>query len=241
MAKLSTDITASSQETSSFEKHRWWSSYVWRKTIFISSDIWKINEDLVKFEALKARGGSAALGLNADGWRRILDCNSYGTVNMDLRKYFAKTIKKIWIKKIKIYTETTKASQEAFLAFRPIPLDQNSCLRPIEIGEVLWKIAGKFVMQIVKQDVIKVTGCSKVCTGKEAGSKAAINVVHKTFDEKKKSRVIPYIDAENAFHTTSRKVIAHKNKYLCPELAAFVYCCFVIPTELFIISGKKIR
>ena len=54
-----------------------------------------IEEDLVNGATLKTRGGSAPSDLDADGWRRLLASNSYGTVNIDLRKTFPEVIKKI--------------------------------------------------------------------------------------------------------------------------------------------------
>lgn len=56
------------------------------------------------------RGGSGPSGLDDDGWGRILVSNTYGTVNIYLRKAFAEVIKKICIKKIEINVETIEAS-----------------------------------------------------------------------------------------------------------------------------------
>ena len=71
--------------------------------------------------------------------------NSYGTGDIDLRKAFAEIVKKICIKKTEINVETIETSLEAFLACRLIPLDKNPGLRPIGIGKVLRRIAGKVV------------------------------------------------------------------------------------------------
>ena len=71
--------------------------------------------------------------------------NSYGTGDINLRKAFAEIVKKICIKKTEINVETIETSLEAFLACRLIPLDKNPGLRPIGIGKVLRRIAGKVV------------------------------------------------------------------------------------------------
>ena len=42
-------------------------------------------------------------------------------------------------------------SIEAFTACRMIPLDKNPGLRPIGVGEVLQRIAGKSIMRISKK------------------------------------------------------------------------------------------
>ena len=84
------------------------------------------------------KGGSDSSGLDADGWRRILTSNSFGTASSDLRKSVADFIKKL-SKKI----NSENKSLEAFIACRLIPLNKNPGLRPIGVGEVLRRIAGK--------------------------------------------------------------------------------------------------
>ena len=49
-----------------------------------------MDESMVKEEALKAKGGSGPSGLDADGWRKLLVSNNYGTINADLGRAFAR-------------------------------------------------------------------------------------------------------------------------------------------------------
>ena len=60
-----------------------------------------IDEDLVERAALKTKQSSGQSGLDADGWRRVLAFNSYGTVNSDFRKVFAEFIKRFALKRCK--------------------------------------------------------------------------------------------------------------------------------------------
>ena len=85
------------------------------------------------------KGGSGSSGLDADGWRRILTSNSFGTASSDLRKSVADFIKKLCSKRI----NSENKLLEAFIAYRLIPLNKNPGLRPIGVGEVLRRIAGK--------------------------------------------------------------------------------------------------
>lgn len=64
-------------------------------------------------------------------------------------------------------------------------MNKNPGLRHIGIGEIRRRIAGKFMMQIAKQDVIKDAGCLQLCTGQEARSEAAIHAIYKIFDDNK--------------------------------------------------------
>ena len=84
---------------------------------------------------------------------------SYKTNNADLKRAFANVIKKICTEKLPVDTSKYETSLEVFLACGLIPLDKNLGLRPIGVGEVLQRIAGKVVMKIVKEDMKKATGC----------------------------------------------------------------------------------
>ena len=90
--------------------------------------------------------------MDADGWRRILASNSFGTANSDLREAFANVVKKLCTDLIG--TQTI----EAFLSCGLIPPDKNPGLRPIGVGEVLRRIAKKVIISVLKNDVIDCTG-----------------------------------------------------------------------------------
>ena len=93
------------------------------------------------------KGGSSPSGLDADGWRRMLTSNSFGTASSNLRKSIADFTKKLCSKRI----NSENKSLEAFTACRLIPLNKAPGLRPIGVGEVLRQIAGKVVMNILKK------------------------------------------------------------------------------------------
>ena len=52
---------------------------------------------------------------------------------------------------------------EAYTACRLIPLDKNPGACPIDVGEVLHRITGKFILSVVKQDVMKAAGNLHLC------------------------------------------------------------------------------
>ena len=54
-------------------------------------------------------------------------------------------------------------------------------------------------------------------------------------------QAILVINAVNGFNIINRKVLLHSTKYLFPELATFIYNCYVIPARLSIMGGKEIR
>ena len=95
--------------------------------------------------------------------------------------FHTEVMEELCIKKIELNSDTKETSREAFLAFRPIPLNENPGLRPIWIGEVLRGIAGKVMMQIVKKYFIKAAGRLRLCTG-QGGNEPAVHAMHEIFD-----------------------------------------------------------
>ena len=54
-----------------------------------------VNEEHIRRTAIKTKWGSGPSSMEADGWRRVLASNSFGTANSDLRKTFANVAKKL--------------------------------------------------------------------------------------------------------------------------------------------------
>ena len=91
--------------------------------------------------------------MDADGWSmQDINLNSFRDRTSNLCKAFAEVIKKMCTTK----EETT--SLEAFLACRLIPLDKNPGLRPIGVGDILRRIAGKVVIGALKNGIISSVG-----------------------------------------------------------------------------------
>ena len=86
-----------------------------------------------------------------------------------MRKTFAQLIKRLCIEEL----ETT-TSLEAFTVCRLIPLDKKPGLRPIGVGEVLRRIAGKVIMMIFKKDITDAAGPLQLSASQEAGAEAVI-------------------------------------------------------------------
>ena len=96
----------------------------------------------------------------------MLTSKIFGSCTSDLRKPIAESIKHICINKIEFQNT---ASLQKFIAGRLVPLDKDPGLRPIGVGEVLRRIAGKVVMSIVKDDVTKACGNLQLRGGQDAG------------------------------------------------------------------------
>lgn len=131
-------------------------------------------------------------------------------------------------------------SLEALIARRLIPLDKNPGLRPIGVGEVLRRIAGKVVMEVVKEDVMISVGSLQLCGGQDAGCEAAIHAMHDIFKNSETEAVL-LVDADNAFNSINREALLHNIEYLCPSISTFVYNCYVVPARLFVIGGRELK
>ena len=93
----------------------------------------------------------------------MLTSKVFSSCTSDLRKAIADFIKHISINEIAFHNNAT--SLETFIVSILGPLDKNQGLRPIGVGEVLRRIAGKVVMSIVKDDVKKAVGNLQLCGG----------------------------------------------------------------------------
>ena len=127
---------------------------------------------------------------------------------------------------------------EAFIACRLTSLNKNLRLRPIGVGKVLRRIAGKVVMKILKKDVIHAAGSVQVCAGQEAGAEASIHAMYDIYNDKHSEAVL-LVDAENAFNSINRKIMVHNISVVCPAISTFVSSGYQSAARLFVISGKR--
>ena len=192
-----------------------------------------IDEDMVLKAAQITKGGSGPSGMDADGWRKILSSRVYGDTGRDLRRAFANVIKKMCVDNI------SDNSLEALMASRLVPLDKNPGLRPIGVGEVLRRIAGKIVMSITKEDVVRASSKAQMC-GRKAGSEAAIHAMKEMF-EAEQSEAVLLVDAANAFNSVNRQALLHNISISCPPMATFVKNCYQSAARLFVVGGKELR
>ena len=84
-----------------------------------------------------------------------------------------------------------------------MPLDifrQNAGLRPVGIGEFLRRIAGKVIVLVLKEDVIKFTGMLQVRAGQEVSIEAAFYSMNMIYEDENTGAIL-LADASNAFNS----------------------------------------
>ena len=181
----------------------------------IHSSVFDANyEEILLRAASTTNGGSGLSGLHSDGWRQVLTANSSGT---DLLKSVADFIKQFCSKKI----NSENKSLEALIACTLIPLNKNPGLRPIGVGEVLRRIAGKVLMKILKKDTMHADGSLQVCAGQENRAEATIRAMYDIYNNEHSEAVL-LVDAKNAFNSINRNVIIHNIFVVCPAISAYV-------------------
>ena len=120
-----------------------------------------------------------------------------------------------------------------------VPLDKNPGLRPIGVGEILRRIAGKVIMKIARENVMEPSSKIQMCAGQKAGCEAAIHAVREVYENEETEAVL-LVDAANAFNNINRYILLHNIKIICPFIAQYVTNCYRTPSRLFIIGGKEI-
>ena len=171
--------------------------------------------------------------MDVDGWKRFLISKQSGKTSIDLCKAFAEVIKKI------CSIENQSASLEAFLACRLIPLDKNPGLRPIGIGEVLRRIAGKVVVTHFRTEIVTSVGSLQVCAGQEAGCESIIHAMHAMYEDKTCEAVL-LVDASNALNSVNKNVFLHNVTTICAVITIYVKNCYSLHARLFIIEETKL-
>ena len=104
----------------------------------------KLDETTILQAASRTKGAAGPSMSNADDWRRILVSHHYGNTTVDLRKSIATMTKKLCTEK-----NENPDSIESLVGCRLIPLSKDPGVRPIGISEVLRRIIGKAVTNII--------------------------------------------------------------------------------------------
>ena len=164
----------------------------------------EITPDLIQKIAIKTKDAAGPSLFTADDWRRMLGPKLFGNEGMDLCRAISNLAKKLCTKKVEDLSSIT-----SLMACRLIPLDKNPGLRPIGIGDVLRRIIGKAVNNVLGNYLISVAGGLQLCVGQEGGAEAGIHGMREIFEDDDTEWLIQ-VDANNAFNTLNRAVLLHR-------------------------------
>jgi len=189
----------------------------------------RITGEKIRTHALHTHGAAGPSGLDAKAWKTILSSSKFGSAANDLCKAIASLARKL-------ATENCN-NLDALTACRLIALDKKPGCRPIGIGEVLRRIIGKAIMNVVGDDVRQAVGNLQVCAGQQAGCEAAIHAMRNIYEEPDCQAVL-MVDATNAFNNINRKATIHNIEVKCPSLAQYIKNTYNNPAELHIVDNR---
>ena len=195
----------------------------------------EIDAELIRSMALKTKGAAGPSNLDAISWRRILCSRDFDSEGLDLCRAIAEFTKSMCRSKV-----LDLGSLEAYLSCSLIPLDKNPGLRPIGIGEVLRRIVGKSITNVLKKDLTDSVDGVQMCVGHQGGVEAAVHAMVDIFAEDSNHGLIQ-VDANNAFNSINRKVLLNNVFHICPEIAIYTYNCYSMPARLFVTGGGEIK
>ena len=184
-----------------------------------------ITGDSIRAAAIQAKGSAGPSGVDAAGWRRLL--SSFHKESKELCSAVAALARRL----CSAYVHPE--GLVAYLACRLIPLNKNSGVRPIGVGEVLRRIIGKAVMKVVSADVLQATGPLQLCAGHQAGCEAAVHAMKSIFQEDETEALI-FVDATNAFNNLNRRVALLNVHFTCPAIATILTNCYRSDSLLFV-------
>ncbi len=127
----------------------------------------------------------------------------------------------------------------ALLNNRLVPLDKNTGVRPVGIGETLRRIIGKSVMTVLQKDIMHAAGVTQVCAGHPAGCEAAIHALRNVFTALDTEAVL-LVDADNAFNRLNRAVALQNVRHTCPPLATIAINFYRTSSHLFVTGGMEL-
>ena len=193
----------------------------------------QINAEVVQLTAKYVNGSGGPTLVDADMWRHLLCSKSYGKTTNHLCGVIAEFAKVLATEEVpgEILTE--------FVACRLVPLDKGSDskgdigVRPVGVGEVLRRIVGKLVVDVVKSDIQDAVGPLQTCAGLRSGIEGSIHAVKEIWDEDDTEAAL-LVDADNAFNRLNRKLALHNIRELCPVFHRYLYNTYQLPATLVI-------
>ena len=128
-------------------------SLLYRPIDYIPPGVFDLIDEKIIFDAATTTKGSARLsGMDAELYRRILCFKNFkveGKASREEIVIFTRNLLKI---------SYHPSLLEGYTSCRLIPLDKNSGIRPIGVGEVLRRIVGKTIARFLKEEIKEAAG-----------------------------------------------------------------------------------
>ena len=187
-----------------------------------------IDGEMIERCAKRTQGSSGPSGLDADGWKRLLCSKQFKSKTEELCGSIADLARKL------CSTHINPEYTRAFSACRLVPISKPpDGVRPVGVGEVLRRIIGKALMQVMNPELVNATAPIQVCSGLPGGVEAAVHALRRLYEDDDTEAVI-LVDADNAFNRMNRSVALNNIQFTCPEMATYIINTYRKPAQLFV-------
>jgi hypothetical protein len=176
-----------------------------------------ISEDVIEKVAKNLTGGAGLGGAEGASLRDWLTMHK--KASKDLQHSLAKLATRLQNELVPWPTI------RALRAGRLIALDKQPGVRPIGIGDTLYRLLAKSSLVVCKEEAKEVCGIDQLAAGLESGIEGAIHAMNDLWDQCNQEESFGYllIDARNAFNEQNRTMMLWNTRHLCPMLALFAF------------------
>ena len=170
---------------------------------------------------------------DSEQYQHILSSRKFKKEKKELREQIARLARFLASETVDPY------SAEALIECRLIPLNKNTGVQSIVVGEVIRRIIGMCIRWVMKRDIQEAAGPLQIATGLQSGGKAAIHSMKQIFDDKKTDPVI-LVDASNAFNSLNRNAALHNIQLLCPQFSTISINTYRLSVRMIVFRSKDI-
>ena len=163
----------------------------------------------------------------------ILSSRKFKNENKELREQIARLGRLVASEIVDLYTVDT------LVACRLIPLNKNSGVRPVGVGEVIRRIIEKCIGLVVKKDIQEAAGPLQMATVLQSGAEAAIHYMKEISDNEQTDAVI-LVDASNAFNSMNRNTALHNIQILCSQFSTILINRYRLLVRMIVFGSKEI-
>ena len=111
-------------------------------------------------------GAAGPSSIDVSTWKKM--CSSFGRESEDLCDSIASIVRKLCTRYV------DPIGNEALTASRLIALSKDLGVRPIGIGDECRRLISNAVMNIIRQEILDVTGCQQLCAGQKSSCEAVV-------------------------------------------------------------------
>ena len=162
------------------------------------------------------QGGAGPGGCDAVHWQDSLLC--YGAHHERLHKSVASLCHRL------ANSIVPWADIRGLITSHLIVLDKCPGVRPVGIGEALWRVVSKAICLVTRFDAEEVCGVTQLCAKTRAGIKGAVDALSELFEENwEDGWGLLIMDAANAFNSLNRITALWNVRVLWPRCSRFLF------------------